>query len=172
MKSRCYVNHQSAKRGGTISAMDCPNCKLANPPTATICDCGYDFQAHTVRELCLTESDEQLSLWKTNAIARTARLSRNEMKAAWFCLFALLTLCLLPWLYLFGLAGMVGDSGNPLGIRDYLFLAWTWTFSLTLAIALIFRRRAPALILLPLLHAVSFIIVGLVVARWPQFPHN
>jgi hypothetical protein len=23
--------------------MDCPQCGLANPPTATHCDCGYDF---------------------------------------------------------------------------------------------------------------------------------
>jgi hypothetical protein len=22
---------------------ECPNCKLVNPPTAEVCDCGYDF---------------------------------------------------------------------------------------------------------------------------------
>lgn len=24
--------------------MDCPNCKLINPPGAILCDCGYDFE--------------------------------------------------------------------------------------------------------------------------------
>lgn len=149
------------QRGDTISAMDCPNCKLANPPTATRCDCGYDFQMRTMRESYLTEHDERGSLWKANA-APVAKLSRQEFQAAWFSLFALLALCLLPWFYLFGLSGMVRDSGNPLSIRDYLFLAWIWTFPLTLAIALIFRRRIPVLIVLPLLHAVSFAIARLI----------
>jgi hypothetical protein len=52
---------------------------------------------------------------------------------------------------------MVGDSGNPLTTRDYLFLAWIWTYLLTLSCALIFRRKLPALIILPLLHVLSFI---------------
>ena len=80
-----------------------------------------------------------------------------EIRVAWRWLFALLALCLIPWFYLFALTGMIGDSGNPLSIRDYLFLAWIWTYPLTLVIALILRRRIPALILLPLLHVVSFI---------------
>ena len=25
--------------------MECPNCKLTNPPASVRCDCGYDFQA-------------------------------------------------------------------------------------------------------------------------------
>lgn len=41
--------------------MDCPNCKLVNPPTATRCDCGYDFQTHAVRQSYLTERDKRLS---------------------------------------------------------------------------------------------------------------
>lgn len=28
--------------------MDCPNCKLINPPDATKCDCGYDFATASV----------------------------------------------------------------------------------------------------------------------------
>jgi hypothetical protein len=86
--------------------------------------------------------------------------TNSEIQTAWFVLFALLALCLLPWFYLFGLSGMVWDSGNPLRVREYMFLVWVWTFPLTLAAALIFRRRIPALILLPLLHAVSFIVAG------------
>jgi len=35
--------------------MDCPNCKLVNPPTAARCDCGYDFQTHTIQRSYLTE---------------------------------------------------------------------------------------------------------------------
>jgi hypothetical protein len=41
--------------------MDCPNCKLVNPPTATRCDCGYDFQTNTMERSYLTERDKQLS---------------------------------------------------------------------------------------------------------------
>jgi integrase len=41
--------------------MDCPNCKLVNPPTATRCDCGYDFETYTVQEPYLTVRDKQLS---------------------------------------------------------------------------------------------------------------
>jgi hypothetical protein len=195
------------RKGGTIGAMDCPNCKLVNPPTAARCDCGYDFEMHTVRESYLTQRDRRLSrqslgvagailgvlvllesilrltsvavarhslalgvltalavivfvrvwFWNAKAAPGIGKLTSREIQTAWFCLFALLALCLLPWFYLFGLSGMVGDSGNPLSIRDYLFLAWIWTFPLTLAITLIFRRRVPALIFLPLLHAVSFI---------------
>ncbi len=126
-----------------------------------------------MREPYLTEHDERpVSLWNTNSLTRITRLSSREIKTAWFCLFAVLALCLLPWFYLFGLSGMVGDSGNPLGIRAYLFLAWIWTFPLTLAIALFSRRRVPALIILPLLHVVSFVIVGLVIARLSQFSRD
>lgn len=41
--------------------MDCPNCKLVNPPTANRCDCGYDFQTHTIERSYLTERDKRLS---------------------------------------------------------------------------------------------------------------
>jgi len=30
--------------------MDCPRCKLVNPPSAKRCDCGYDFETHTVEK--------------------------------------------------------------------------------------------------------------------------
>jgi hypothetical protein len=129
--------------------MDCPNCRLVNPPTATRCDCGYDFQLETMREPHLVESDRRVS-----------PSTRSDIQTAWLCLFTFLALCLLPWFFLFGLSGMAGDSGNPLKLRNYLFLAWVWSFPLTLAAALIFRRRIPALILLPLLHAMSFFLAG------------
>jgi len=29
--------------------MDCPNCKLVNPPNCMRCDCGYDFQTYTIQ---------------------------------------------------------------------------------------------------------------------------
>jgi hypothetical protein len=41
--------------------MDCPKCKLVNPPTAERCDCGYDFTTGTVEQSYLTERDRQLS---------------------------------------------------------------------------------------------------------------
>ena len=40
--------------------MDCPNCKLMNPPNATRCDCGYDFQTGTIQQSYLTEREKRL----------------------------------------------------------------------------------------------------------------
>src|SRR5262244_582781 len=41
------------------TAMDCPNCKLVNPPTATRCDCGYAFRTPTMQESDPSERDKQ-----------------------------------------------------------------------------------------------------------------
>ena len=117
--------------------MDCPNCKLVNPPTAAKCDCGYDFQMHTLREP-----------------PRIARLSSREIHTAWFLLFAIWALLLVPWFTLFGLTGMAWDSGNSPSIVDGIGIACIWTYPVMLVVALIFRRKLPALILLPSLNIV------------------
>ena len=49
--------------------MDCPECKLINPPGAERCDCGYDFKTGTMQESYLTERDYK-------------RLSKAEIAAA------------------------------------------------------------------------------------------
>jgi uncharacterized membrane protein YjgN (DUF898 family) len=41
--------------------MDCPKCKLVNPPTAERCDCGYDFKTRTMEYSYLTENDHRIS---------------------------------------------------------------------------------------------------------------
>lgn len=41
--------------------MDCPNCKLVNPPVATRCDCGYDFHTHTIERSYLAERAKRLT---------------------------------------------------------------------------------------------------------------
>ena len=47
-----------ARRRGmyNLALVDCPNCKLVNPPNAMRCDCGYDFQTHTIERSNLAES--------------------------------------------------------------------------------------------------------------------
>jgi hypothetical protein len=40
--------------------MDCPNCRLVNPPDAERCDCGYDFPTATRKEP-YTNNDPSLS---------------------------------------------------------------------------------------------------------------
>ena len=39
--------------------MDCPKCKLSNPPIAQRCDCGYDFETGEMKESYLTERDKE-----------------------------------------------------------------------------------------------------------------
>ena len=63
------------------------------------------------------------------------------MRALWLWVFALLAVCLVPWFFLFGLTGMIGDSADPLSITDYSFLAWIWTYPVSLLIALVLRRE-------------------------------
>ena len=41
--------------------MECPNCKLLNPPTAELCDCGYDFSTGTLKKPLLTEKDKKFA---------------------------------------------------------------------------------------------------------------
>ena len=52
---------------------DCPRCGLANPPTATHCDCGYDFVAREVdRARAPKHQDRELSLLQSARFGRLA----------------------------------------------------------------------------------------------------
>ena len=36
--------------------MNCPNCRLVNPPSAQRCDCGYDFATKSLKSSYLADS--------------------------------------------------------------------------------------------------------------------
>ncbi len=38
--------------------MNCPKCKLTNPPEAIRCDCGYDFNTKTMQKSFITPKPE------------------------------------------------------------------------------------------------------------------
>src|SRR5215470_6098387 len=84
--------------------MNCPSCRLINPPTAKRCDCGYDFETKTVeasyynqplpRELRSVVASRSLLLraWLlivgySTALAIVALVMRNAwwlLAAAWW----------------------------------------------------------------------------------------
>jgi len=125
--------------------MDCPNCRLVNPPTAARCDCGYDFQMRAMKE-------EPPGI---------AKLTKSEIQVAWF-IWAFL---LIPWFYLFSLTGMAWDGGNSLSVVDYVGLACIWTYPVMLVIAYVLRRKLPVLIFLPLLNILLGTLIVLESAR-------
>jgi hypothetical protein len=47
--------------------LECPNCKLINPPEALRCDCGYDFPTRSMNESYLTEKQK-----RENKVGKTA----------------------------------------------------------------------------------------------------
>lgn len=54
--------------------MDCPRCRLANPPEAQRCDCGYDFASRRVTGSYLTSKDRL-------QITREAEAQQGGMRA-------------------------------------------------------------------------------------------
>ena len=122
--------------------MECPNCKLLNPPGATACDCGYDFKTCERREPYATSEKDQENRGPWKAASR-------EVRAIWFWLLGVSALLLLPWFYLMALSTMTWDSGTPLTVRDDMSLICVWAYPMMVVIALIFRRKIPAPILLP-----------------------
>ena len=40
--------------------MECPHCRLINPPTAQRCDCGYDFPSGKMKESYLAERERKV----------------------------------------------------------------------------------------------------------------
>jgi len=52
--------------------MRCPNCKLENPPSATVCDCGYTFVSDS--------QSEGQSVYYLRSIAETVNSIKRLME--------------------------------------------------------------------------------------------
>jgi len=52
--------------------MDCPHCKLINPPGTRRCECGYDFDAGVVLDSYLTDN-EQIAIAEDRAMNQSTR---------------------------------------------------------------------------------------------------
>ena len=61
--------------------MECPNCKLINPPTAQRCDCGYDFPSGTMKESYLPNTERKKKVAGTTWIGAIIALALRLMFA-------------------------------------------------------------------------------------------
>jgi hypothetical protein len=52
--------------------VNCPNCRLVNPPSAQRCDCGYDFATKSVKPSYLADSQDvsDLAMEAVRALGR------------------------------------------------------------------------------------------------------
>jgi hypothetical protein len=88
--------------------MNCPKCRLVNPPSAARCDCGYDFDSGLVAQSYI--SPKQLTFERARG-AIDARASAKALAAAWVSAVVLLSLASL---------GPVG----LMGVATYVLGAW------------------------------------------------
>lgn len=52
--------------------MQCPNCRLENPPIALRCDCGYDFESRQVKDSYLPGGPPKKKHWIVVALRGVA----------------------------------------------------------------------------------------------------
>ena len=70
--------------------MNCPNCRLVNPPAAQRCDCGYDFGSKSLKSSYLANSRDVSDL--TTEVVRA--LGRRDLMVggAWLGVGILVTI--------------------------------------------------------------------------------
>ena len=70
--------------------MNCPNCRLVNPPAAERCDCGYDFATKSLKSSYLADSRDAPAL----ATEVVRALGRRDLMVggAWLGLGVLVTI--------------------------------------------------------------------------------
>jgi hypothetical protein len=70
--------------------VNCPNCRLVNPPAAERCDCGYDFATKSLKSSYLADSREASDL----ATEIVCALGRRDLMVggAWLGLGMLATI--------------------------------------------------------------------------------
>jgi len=85
--------------------MDCPRCKLVNPPTAKRCDCGYDFETQKVE------------------VSYSPQALPKEIKTALVVIIVLNVIVAL-------VALSTGDGSRILGVVAWSVLVWGLYFKL------------------------------------------
>jgi hypothetical protein len=111
--------------------LECPNCKLVNPPGGARCDCGYDFETHTIeggRQVAAA-----LPIWRDAGLHRAVR----------FAMWGTLLACPLGVL-VNGLAfGAEGGVAWVLAYGEKLYmLEWVWLGPAAVALVSFGRLRA------------------------------
>jgi len=129
--------------------MECPKCKLVNPPNVTQCDCGYEFTAERTQGV----GDNAVPNSSIGILLRNAPVAELKMMLA-----GLWVLLLLPSILLIPYSFMMFDPGDSLHARFCVLSLCT--YPVAAIVALLLRNVKAWLVLLPFVNVVVFFLSG------------